>query len=78
MLWRRLKHSLRPHPPRADRWIKIKKCVSLEIMAKANDLLHHPRKADGVMLHKFVAFLAHHLVHRSRRAGWGEGDCFSL
>ena len=25
-------------------------------MAKPNDLLHHLRKADGVMLRKFVAF----------------------
>ena len=50
----------------------------MEIMAKPNDLLHHPRKADGVMRHRTAAFLAHHLVHRSRRAGWGVFSCSLL
>ena len=50
----------------------------LRIIAKPNDLLHHPRKADGVLPHRTPAFLAHHLVHRSRRAGWGVFSCFSL
>jgi len=50
---------------------KIKKLVSKEIMAKQTDLLHHPHKADGVMLRRTAAILAHHHVHRSGRAGWG-------
>jgi len=50
---------------------KIKKWVSKEIIAKPNDLLHHPREADGVMLRRVAAYVAHHLFHRSRRAGWG-------
>ena len=57
---------------------KIKKPTSTEIMAKQTDLLHHPHKADGVMLHHTAAFPAHHLVHRSRRAGWGVFASLSL
>jgi len=50
---------------------KIEKRVSTEIMAKPTNLVHHPHEADGVMLHKLSPFPAHHLVHRSRQAGWG-------
>jgi len=50
----------------------------MEIIAKPNDLSHHPRKADGVLPRRTPAFPAHHLVHRSRRAGWGAFSCFSL
>jgi|GEM_PF-3821725 len=40
-------------------------------MAEPTDLVHHPHKADGVMLRQLSAFPARHLFHRSRRAGWG-------